>query len=46
MQKEMEYTAPLPKSGGVAFGSPSLLLPAAALLLGGAVLGYSVLRRR
>ena len=46
MQKEIESTGPLPKSGGVQFGSPSLLLPAAALLLGGAVLGYAVLRRR
>ena len=34
----------LPKSGGVAPGS--LVLPAAALLIGGGVLGYAVLRRR
>ena len=34
---------PLPPTGGVA---PSLLLPAAALLLGAGVLGYAVLRRR
>ena len=34
----------LPKSGGVAVGS--ILLPAAALLVGGGVLGYAVLRRR
>jgi hypothetical protein len=34
----------LPKSGGVAPGS--LVLPATALLIGGGVLGYAVLRRR
>ena len=34
----------LPKSGGVPPGS--LLMPAAALLVGGGVLGYAVLRRR
>ena len=34
----------LPKSGGVPIGS--VLLPAAALLVGGGVLGYAVLRRR
>ena len=34
----------LPKSGGVPVGS--LVLPAAALLVGGGVLGYAVLRRR
>jgi hypothetical protein len=34
----------LPKSGGVPIGS--ILLPAAALLVGGGVLGYAVLRRR
>ena len=46
MEKEMEMTVEkdLPKSGGVAPGS--LALPAAALLLGGGVLGYAVLRRR
>jgi hypothetical protein len=32
------------KSGGVPVGS--ILLPAAALLVGGGVLGYAVLRRR
>jgi hypothetical protein len=40
----METTQPLPKSGGVPVGS--VLLPAGALLLGGGVLGYAVLRRR
>ena len=46
MEKEMEMTVEkdLPKSGGVAPGS--LALPAAALLVGGGVLGYAVLRRR
>ena len=39
-----ETTQPLPKSGGVPVGS--MLLPAAALLVGGGVLGYAVLRRR
>ena len=34
----------LPPSGGVAPGS--LVLPATALLIGGGVLGYAVLRRR
>ena len=42
MQKEM--TAPLPPSGGPAVGS--MLLPAAALLVGSGVLAYAVLRRR
>jgi hypothetical protein len=38
----METTgAPLPGSGG-----PSILLPAAALLLGSGVLTYAILRRR
>ena len=46
MEKEMEMTVEkdLPKSGGVAPGS--LALPAAALLIGGGVLGYAILRRR
>ncbi len=44
VQMQMESTQPLPKSGGVPVGS--LLLPAAALLVGGGVLGYAVLRRR
>ena len=34
----------LPKSGGVPVGS--MVLPAAALLVGGGILGYAVLRRR
>ena len=42
----METTQPLPKSGGPVIGSPSVLLPAAALLLGSGVLAFAVLRRR
>jgi hypothetical protein len=43
---KMEQTVEkdLPKSGGV--GPGSLFLPATALLIGGGVLGYAVLRRR
>ena len=37
-------TEPLPQSGGLV--APSVLLPAAALLLGSGVLAYAVLRRR
>jgi hypothetical protein len=40
----VEMEGGLPKSGGVPVGS--ILLPAAALLVGGGVLGYAVLRRR
>jgi hypothetical protein len=42
---EMERTS-LVKSGGAALSNPGLLLPAAALLVGGGILGYAVLRRR
>ena len=38
-------SGPLPKSGGPAIGS-STLLPAAALLLGSGILAYAVVRRR
>ncbi len=41
-----EITQPLPKSGCPAVGSPTLLLPAAALLVGAGVLGFAVLRHR
>ena len=41
-----ETTSPLPKSGGISIGGPSLLLPAIALLMGGGILGYAVVRRR
>ena len=41
-----ETTSPLPSSGGIGIGSPSVVLPAAALLLGGGILGYAVVRRR
>ena len=45
MQEEtMMMEKDLPKSGGVPVGS--IVLPAAALLVGGGVLGYAVLRRR
>ena len=39
-------TAPLPASGGAGGISPSVLLPAAALLLGSGVVGYALVRRR
>lgn len=42
----METTQPLPQSGGPMVGGATVLLPAAALLLGSGVLGYAVLRRR
>ena len=41
MEKTME---PLPKSGGPVVGS--VLLPAAALLVGSGILAYAILRRR
>ena len=41
MEKTVE---PLPPSGGPAVGS--VLLPAAALLVGSGILAYAVLRRR
>ena len=46
MEREttVEMEGGLPKSGGVPIGST--LLPAAALLVGGGVLGYAILRRR
>ena len=45
MQEEtMMMEKDLPKSGGVPVGS--IVLPAAALLVGGGILGYAVLRRR
>ena len=43
---EQETTQPLPKSGGVNVGASTVLVPAAALLLGAGVLGYATLRRR
>jgi hypothetical protein len=46
VERQMEATTPLPASGGAVIGSPAILLPAAALLLGTGVLGYAVLRRR
>ena len=44
VEQEVTIEKDLPKSGGVSAGS--LVLPAAALLIGGGVLGYAVLRRR
>lgn len=44
MMVKEDTAGPLPKSGGPAVGS--VLLPAAALLLGSGVLAYAVLRRR
>ena len=44
MMMEKTMMEPLPKSGGPAVGS--VLLPAAALLVGSGVLAYAVLRRR
>ena len=35
---------PLPQSGGVV--APSVLLPAAALLVGSGIVGYALMRRR
>jgi hypothetical protein len=46
MTVKMEGTAPLPSSGGPAIGFSAVAAPAFALLVGGAVLGYAVLRRR
>ena len=43
-EKTIEKTAPLPPSGGLA--ASSMLLPAAALIVGSGILAYSVLRRR
>ena len=43
---QMEGTQPLPKSGGPAIGTASVVLPAAALLLGTGIVGYAILRRR
>ena len=44
VERKVEATAPLPPSGGAAVGT--LVLPAAALLIGSGVLAYAVLRRR
>ena len=44
MEMQMEATAPLPPSGG--FATPSVILPAAALLLGAGAVTFAVLRRR
>ena len=44
--KEQTERTALVKSGGVALSEPGLLLPAAALLVGGGILGFAILRRR
>ena len=44
VKQKFEGTAPLPPSGGPAVST--LVLPAAALLIGSGVLAYAVLRRR
>jgi hypothetical protein len=44
IQEKIEKTQPLPTSGGPAVGS--VVLPAAALLLGSGILSYAILRRR
>ncbi len=44
MEMQMEATAPLPPSGG--FATPSVILPAAALLLGAGAVTFAILRRR
>jgi hypothetical protein len=44
VKQETTVEKDLPKSGGVA--PASVALPAAALLVGGGILGYAVLRRR
>ncbi len=44
VEQEVTIEKDLPKSGGV--GPAPLALPAAALLIGGGILGYAVLRRR
>jgi hypothetical protein len=46
MERTMESTQPLPSSGGLRLSSPSVLLPAAALLLSSGILAFAVLRRR
>jgi hypothetical protein len=46
MEQEVTIEKDLPKSGGPAIGFNAVALPALALLLGGGVLGYAVLRRR
>ncbi len=46
IEQEVTVEKDLPKSGGPAIGFGAVLLPAVALLVGGGVLGYAVLRRR
>ena len=46
VEQEVTVEKDLPKSGGPAIGFGAVALPALALLVGGGVLGYAVLRRR
>ncbi len=46
VMQEVTVEKDLPPSGGPAIGFGAVLLPAVALLVGGGVLGYAVLRRR
>ncbi len=46
VMQEVTVEKDLPPSGGPAIGFGAVLLPALALLVGGGVLGYAVLRRR
>ena len=46
IEQEITVEKDLPPSGGPAIGLGAVLLPAVALLVGGGVLGYAVLRRR
>jgi uncharacterized BrkB/YihY/UPF0761 family membrane protein len=46
IEQKIEGTAPLPPSGGPSIGFGAVALPALALLVGGGVLAYAVLRRR
>ena len=46
VMQEVTVEKDFPPSGGPAIGFGAVLLPAVALLVGGGVLGYAVLRRR
>jgi hypothetical protein len=46
VEAKMTQEGPLPSSGGPVIASPSVLLPAAALLVGSGILTYAVVRRR
>jgi hypothetical protein len=46
VERTTETTQSLPSSGGPVLASPSVLFPAAALLLGSGVLAFAILKRR